>query len=59
MTNAIQSLTLSRYVTGVAVNDLAHTIQDAIRVTQSLGFSYIWIDALCIIQDSQDDKTQQ
>jgi hypothetical protein len=29
--------------------------QDAIRITKALGFQYIWIDSLCIIQDSNDD----
>jgi len=28
---------------------------DAIQVTQTLGIDYIWIDSLCIIQDSPDD----
>lgn len=28
---------------------------EAIRVTKALGFRYIWIDSLCIIQDSKQD----
>ncbi|KAE8453294.1 hypothetical protein EG329_011361 [Mollisiaceae sp. DMI_Dod_QoI] len=35
------------------------TFQDAIWVTQSLGFSYIWIDSLCIVQDDEDDWRQE
>ena len=31
------------------------TFRDAIKVTQSFGVRYIWIDSLCIIQDSPDD----
>lgn len=31
------------------------TIQDAIQVTRSLNIRYLWVDALCIIQDSEDD----
>jgi hypothetical protein len=34
---------------------LSQTFRDAIRVTRKLGFSYLWIDSLCIIQDSRDD----
>jgi hypothetical protein len=30
-------------------------IQDAIRVTRELGIRYLWIDSLCIIQDSTED----
>jgi hypothetical protein len=29
----------------------------AIHVTRSLGFRYIWIDALCIMQDNELEKT--
>ncbi|KAK3384147.1 hypothetical protein B0T24DRAFT_689159 [Lasiosphaeria ovina] len=35
---------------GFSLSDLPRTLQGAIRVTRQLGVSYIWIDALCIIQ---------
>ncbi|TRX90923.1 hypothetical protein FHL15_008128 [Xylaria flabelliformis] len=41
--------------TGVPVSTLPRTIQDAIIVTRKLGQRYLWIDALCIIQDSKLD----
>lgn len=34
---------------------LTKTFQDAIYITRQLGLSYIWIDSLCIIQDSARD----
>ncbi|KAK3386525.1 heterokaryon incompatibility protein-domain-containing protein [Podospora didyma] len=34
---------------------LASTIVDAIIVTRSLGFRFLWIDSLCILQDLVDD----
>jgi len=34
---------------------LPKTLQDAISLTRQLGISYIWIDALCIIQDDKSD----
>jgi hypothetical protein len=40
---------------GIAVSSLPKTFQDAIVVCQSFGVSYIWIDSLCIIQDSEED----
>ncbi|EAA26648.1 HET-domain-containing protein [Neurospora crassa] len=35
---------------------LPKTYQDAIEATRRLGIQYIWIDSLCIIQDSADGK---
>ncbi|CAO2650782.1 Nn.00g020740.m01.CDS01 [Neocucurbitaria sp. VM-36] len=35
--------------------DIPKTFADAMRVTRLLGFRYIWIDSLCIIQDSVED----
>ncbi|KAJ5949092.1 hypothetical protein N7454_000676 [Penicillium verhagenii] len=40
-------------------DSLPRTIQDSIRVTKVLGFRYIWIDSLCIIQDDRDDWERQ
>jgi hypothetical protein len=38
---------------------IPQTIADAIRATRNLGFQFIWIDALCIIQDSEEDKRKE
>lgn len=38
---------------------LSLTVKDAVKVTEALGFHYLWIDALCIIQDSASDKIQE
>jgi hypothetical protein len=35
--------------------ELSRTFQDAIRFSRMIGFRFIWIDSLCIIQDSQED----
>ncbi|RYP70250.1 hypothetical protein DL771_005553 [Monosporascus sp. 5C6A] len=40
---------------GIAVSALPQTFRDAISVVQSLGQIYLWIDTLCIIQDSAED----
>jgi hypothetical protein len=46
-------------VNGIDIESLPKTFQDAIQFTRRLqttfGVSYIWIDALCIFQDSPDD----
>ena len=39
----------------IPVSEMMKTFQDAIVVTRSLGVQYIWIDSVCIVQDSQVD----
>jgi hypothetical protein len=39
----------------IIVEDLSKTFQDALFLTRHFGVRYIWIDALCIIQDSEED----
>lgn len=41
--------------TGIDVHNMPATFQDAIYIVKKLGIRYIWIDALCIVQDDQDD----
>ena len=38
---------------------LPRTFQDAITVARSLKIHYIWVDSLCIIQDSRDDWARE
>lgn len=40
---------------GTPMETLSKTMQDAITITRNLGFRYLWVDALCIIQDSEED----
>lgn len=39
----------------IDLSALSKNMRDAIIVTEKLGFLYIWIDSLCVIQDSADD----
>ncbi|KAK5109265.1 hypothetical protein LTR62_007139 [Meristemomyces frigidus] len=43
----------------IAVIDLPQTILDAISLTSALGIRYLWVDSLCILQDSSPDKDLQ
>lgn len=45
--------------TGLRLSELPPTLVKAVHVTRSLGFQYLWIDALCIIQDSVEDLERQ
>lgn len=38
---------------------LPEAVQSGIQAAQNLGYRYIWIDSLCILQDSEDDKRSE
>jgi hypothetical protein len=39
----------------IAIMDLPKAFQDAIFITRRLGIRYLWVDSLCILQDSIED----
>jgi hypothetical protein len=43
----------------ISVEELEQSVQDAIHVTRQLGFTYLWVDRLCIIQDCKEDKAHE
>ncbi|KAF1950390.1 HET-domain-containing protein [Byssothecium circinans] len=47
--------TVQNWKQNIPWDRLPRTFQDAIATTRSLGIPYIWIDSLCIIQDSATD----
>ncbi|KAI8668913.1 HET domain-containing protein [Fusarium keratoplasticum] len=47
--------TLQQRQRGIDMQDLSNAFRDAIFLTRQLGLHYIWIDSLCIIQDSRTD----
>ncbi|KAI0847267.1 HET-domain-containing protein [Daldinia vernicosa] len=44
---------------GMDIDELPQNFKDAIEVTRAIGLRYLWIDALCIIQDSKLDWDQE
>ena len=44
---------------GIRIVDLPKTFQEAITICRSLGIDYLWIDCLCILQDSLEDWQQE
>ncbi|CAG8980991.1 hypothetical protein HYALB_00013789 [Hymenoscyphus albidus] len=46
---------ISEFLNDIPLNQLTKTFRDAITITKSLGLTFLWIDSLCIIQDSIDD----
>jgi len=50
---------LESFARGVSLSLLPKTFREAIYVARSFGLRYIWIDSLCIIQDSDQDWTHE
>ena len=40
---------------GFVLSDLPKTCRDAVVVARTTGLRYLWIDSLCIVQDSNED----
>ncbi|KAK8211808.1 heterokaryon incompatibility protein-domain-containing protein [Phyllosticta capitalensis] len=50
---------LHQHLEGIPWSNLPRTFQDAVNFVRSLGEKYIWIDSLCIIQDSTEDWREE
>ncbi|MCJ1393979.1 hypothetical protein MMC18_006856 [Xylographa bjoerkii] len=50
---------LSAWQTDLPLDDLPLAFRQAIMVSASLGFEYMWIDSLCILQDNLEDWKSQ
>lgn len=46
---------IDRHFQCISMASLPSTFHDAVIVTRCLGYRYLWIDALCIIQNSEID----
>lgn len=51
----LKTATLDDFKKGIPLSRFPKTFKDAISVCRSLGIKYIWIDSICIIQDSKQD----
>lgn len=51
--------TLSSHKINIAFQELPTLFQEALIVTKEMGFRFLWIDSLCIIQDSKEDWEAQ
>jgi hypothetical protein len=47
--------TLDSHIANIPSDDLPPLFMDAINITRRLGYQYLWVDSLCIIQDSKLD----
>jgi hypothetical protein len=53
------SETLEQRLQQIPMSTLPKTFRDAITFTRGLGLRYIWIDSLCIIQNSKSDWKEE
>ncbi|CAI9631199.1 unnamed protein product [Alternaria burnsii] len=51
--------TKDQLTSGISTSILSQTFQDAVSAAKALGIQYIWIDSLCILQDSEKDWEEQ
>lgn len=47
--------TLTLFKSALPYSSLSANFRDAIKITKELGIQYLWIDSLCILQDSKPD----
>jgi hypothetical protein len=40
---------------GIPIDELSTNFRHAVEVTRALGYQYLWIDSLCIVQDDPHD----
>ncbi|KAF2671523.1 HET-domain-containing protein [Microthyrium microscopicum] len=41
---------------GISMSELPRTIRDAVKVTIELGYQYLWVDRLCILQGTDSES---
>lgn len=56
---SLTSKTTSAWKKNMPLSTLPRTIQDAIVVARMLKVQYVWVDALCIMQDCDADKNHE
>ncbi|KAF6233270.1 hypothetical protein HO173_008561 [Letharia columbiana] len=55
----LTTATVDQMKAGFSKTLLSRTFNDAIRATLELGLKYLWIDALCIVQDFKSDWSRE
>jgi hypothetical protein len=49
------SHSLEQHLDRIPFNNLTRVVQDTITMARALSIRYVWIDALCMVQDSMED----
>jgi hypothetical protein len=51
--------TMPHLLNQIDEQSLPPTLRDAVLVTENLGLRFLWVDALCILQDDEYDKSME
>ena len=51
--------TLDRHQSGIPNDDLPRLFREVAALARGLNINYLWIDALCIVQDSKEDNDKK
>lgn len=54
-----ENATINQRKEGMPMESLPKTFHDAVVITRNLGIEYLWIDSLCILQDSEEDWNRE
>lgn len=52
---SLSTKTYDDFLKSIPLESLPRTFREAVELTSLLGAQYLWIDSLCIIQDSRED----
>lgn len=55
----LENNNLRQYCVALDTRKLSQTVQDAIHVVRAVGLRYLWVDAICIIQDDDNDRATE
>lgn len=55
----LSSDSLDNMLTELPLQALPKSVNTAISAAQQLGYRYLWVDSLCVLQDSEHDKQQE
>ncbi|UKZ46432.1 hypothetical protein TrVGV298_000635 [Trichoderma virens] len=53
--SVLTTKTYHDYQQALPISDISANFKDTFRIARELGIRYVWIDSLCIIQDSKED----
>ncbi|OCK96983.1 HET-domain-containing protein [Cenococcum geophilum 1.58] len=54
-----ETTSLEDRMASIAFSAMPRTFQDVVTITRNIGMKHLWIDSLCIVQDSEEDWNRE